>query len=91
MIKSLSKILCGTIFLLVTMGVACAEDETELAKKTQNPVADLISLPLQNNFNFDTGDDCVITLGKGTEFGSATTSQKQTSAFRRCQMPAIGY
>lgn len=27
----------------------------ELAKKTQNPVADLISVPFQNNFNFNTG------------------------------------
>ena len=31
------------------------EEDTELAKKTQNPVADLISVPLQNNFNFGTG------------------------------------
>src|SRR5262245_26758631 len=29
--------------------------EEELAKKTQNPVADLISVPFQNNFNFNTG------------------------------------
>jgi hypothetical protein len=36
---------------------ACAaeESETELAKKTQNPVADLISVPLQSNFNFNAG------------------------------------
>ncbi|MGH7845523.1 MAG: hypothetical protein ACREQW_10180 [Candidatus Binatia bacterium] len=27
----------------------------ELAKKTQNPVADLISVPLQNNWNFGAG------------------------------------
>jgi hypothetical protein len=27
----------------------------ELAKKTQNPIADLISLPLQNNLNFGYG------------------------------------
>src|SRR5882724_760586 len=27
----------------------------ELAKKTQNPVADLISVPLQNNWNFNAG------------------------------------
>ncbi|MCE0523867.1 MAG: hypothetical protein LV480_13245 [Methylacidiphilales bacterium] len=27
----------------------------ELAKKAQNPVADLISVPLQSNFNFNTG------------------------------------
>jgi hypothetical protein len=32
-----------------------AQDETELAKQAQNPVADLISFPLQNNFNFDAG------------------------------------
>jgi hypothetical protein len=28
-----------------------------LAKKTQNPVSDLISLPLQNNFNFGVGPE----------------------------------
>ena len=31
--------------------------EAELAKKTQNPVADLISVPIQNNFNFNVGPD----------------------------------
>ena len=31
--------------------------EGELAKKTQNPVADLISVPIQNNFNFNVGPD----------------------------------
>ena len=31
------------------------QDTTELAKKTQNPVADLISLPIQNNTNFGYG------------------------------------
>jgi hypothetical protein len=29
--------------------------ELDLAKKTQNPVADLISVPFQNNFDFGTG------------------------------------
>jgi hypothetical protein len=33
------------------------ESNTELAKKTQNPVADLISVPFQNNFNFKTGPE----------------------------------
>jgi hypothetical protein len=31
------------------------ESSTDLAKKTQNPVADLISVPFQNNFNFASG------------------------------------
>ena len=34
---------------------AAEESATELAKKTQNPVADLISVPFQSNFNFNTG------------------------------------
>jgi len=37
---------------------SAGESETELAKKTQNPVADLISIPFQSNFNFG--------LGRGT-------------------------
>jgi len=52
------------VFRLVALGVllnglalvgARAQDETDLAKKTQNPVADLISVPLQSNFNFGAG------------------------------------
>jgi len=34
---------------------ARAQEESELAKQTQNPVADLISVPLQSNFNFGAG------------------------------------
>jgi hypothetical protein len=34
---------------------AADDSDTELAKKTQNPVADLISVPFQNNFNFSAG------------------------------------
>ena len=49
-----------TLFLLVgvlssrVMGQQEPSAE-ELAKKTQNPVADLISVPLQSNFNFGAG------------------------------------
>lgn len=45
---------------------ATAEPSSEeaLAKKTQNPVADLISIPFQNNFTFPTGpgDDVMYVL-----------------------------
>jgi hypothetical protein len=34
---------------------AARDDTLELAKKTQNPIADLISLPFQNNLNFGYG------------------------------------
>jgi hypothetical protein len=43
--------------LFITMPLRAADDETELAKKTQNPVADLISIPIQSNFNFNYGAD----------------------------------
>jgi hypothetical protein len=33
------------------------DSSTELAKKTQNPVSDLISVPFQNNFNFGVGPE----------------------------------
>jgi hypothetical protein len=36
-------------------GLARAQDDAELARKTQNPVADLISVPFQNNLNFGVG------------------------------------
>jgi hypothetical protein len=32
-----------------------AQDDMDLVKKTQNPVADLISVPFQNNWNFGAG------------------------------------
>lgn len=62
------------VFRLVALGVllnglalvgARAQDETDLAKKTQNPVADLISVPLQSNWNFGAGfhhDDTIYIL-----------------------------
>jgi hypothetical protein len=41
--------------VLVAAPLRAAESDAELAKKTQNPVADLISVPFQNNFNFNYG------------------------------------
>jgi hypothetical protein len=50
--------LVSMVFLILALAApatAQQQDATELAKKTQNPVADLISVPLQSNFNFDAG------------------------------------
>jgi len=41
--------------LVLTTPLGAQEDETELAKRAQNPVANLISVPFQNNFNFGAG------------------------------------
>ena len=40
---------------LVVVVVANAQTETELAKQSQNPVANIISLPFENNASFDVG------------------------------------
>jgi hypothetical protein len=37
--------------------LAWTQDESELAKQAQNPIADLINLPLQNNTNFKFGPE----------------------------------
>ena len=56
--------LLSIVFLLAAPSAQAAEpqqpskqetSEDELVKQTQNPVADLITVPLQNNFNFGTG------------------------------------
>ena len=41
--------------VVITTPLYAQQSDTELAKKTQNLVADLISVPFQNNFNFSAG------------------------------------
>jgi len=66
MTGSARKMLAGLLALTAALALspllyaahvawAADESETDLAKKTQNPVADLISVPFQSNFNFNTG------------------------------------
>ena len=67
-VMSACIIVCGTVLAADTPKTAPAttdsgqakpasDSATELAKKTQNPVADLITLSFQNNTYFETGPD----------------------------------
>lgn len=51
-ILSAASFLCG---LYAALALAQAQDAGELAKAAQNPIANMISLPLQNNLNFRVG------------------------------------
>jgi hypothetical protein len=55
--KSLKYAMCcyAALFLLVTTGFT--QDIEDLAKKAQNPVSDLIAVPIEHNLNSDVGMD----------------------------------
>jgi hypothetical protein len=55
--------LAAVAITLALPGAAAAQSPDELAKQTQNPVASLISVPLQGNWDFGIGDrDATSTL-----------------------------
>jgi hypothetical protein len=58
--KLLDRLACGVALSLAIASGALADDSSaksneQLAKEAQNPIADLISIPFQNNFNFGYG------------------------------------
>jgi len=48
-------VIISLLFSICLHSIAFSQSETDLAKKTQNPLSDLISLPFQNNFDFNIG------------------------------------
>ena len=51
-------VILGSLFIIATSAVYGQEAKgSDLAKQAQNPIANLISLPLQNNTNFGIGPD----------------------------------
>jgi hypothetical protein len=59
----LPRSLNALALLLLLPAAASAQDADELARQTQNPVASLISVPLQGNWDFGLGDrDATATL-----------------------------
>jgi hypothetical protein len=55
----MTLLLLGSLFASASASFAQSAEmsESDLAKQAQNPIANLISLPFQNNTNFDFGPD----------------------------------
>jgi len=68
---------------------AADDSETELAKKTQNPVADLISVPFQSNFNFNTGTKDATVYVLNVQPVIPITLTKDWNLLTRTIMPII--
>ena len=52
--------IANTILVIALLGIlqqSHASEQSDLAEQAQNPIANLISLPLQNNTNFNVGPD----------------------------------
>ena len=54
LLRIVSLILLLALSVTITQ-MGHAQSESDLAKQTQNPVSDLIRVPLQNNFDFNIG------------------------------------
>ena len=53
--KSFSAFFCLLLLLALSLPARASESDEELAKKTQNPIASLVSVPLQSNWDFGIG------------------------------------
>lgn len=75
--------------LLALPAGAAAQDANELAKQTQNPVASLISVPLQGNWDFGLGDrdaaGTLLNVQPVMPFGIS----KSTNVILRVIMPIV--
>ena len=46
-----------TCLVLIISTFAAADDQEDLAKESQNPIGNIISLPFENNFDFGVGPE----------------------------------
>jgi hypothetical protein len=84
----ISKALIGAVAALLALPApAAAQSEDELAKQTQNPVASLISVPFQGNWDFDLGDRNAIGTLLNVQPVMPFGISEQTNVILRVIMP----
>lgn len=49
------NLIIALLFFLSFVGISFAQDKDDLAKKSQNPISNMISVPFQNNTSFNIG------------------------------------
>ena len=65
-----------TVAVLIAISSAYAQQGEDLREAAQNPIADLISVPFQNNTNFDIGRSENTAVG----FGAYTVADTSDSS-----------
>ena len=51
-----------TCIILTLATIAIADEQEDLAKESQNPIGNIISLPFENNFDFGVGPEGAFSI-----------------------------
>lgn len=73
----------------LTCTKAPAADVTDLAKQSQNPIADLVSLPIMNNINFEAGPDDHVQNTMNIQPVYPTAITENWLLINRCIFPIV--
>lgn len=77
------------LVLVLSVRVASAQDEEALAKQTQNPVASLVSVPFQGNWDFGKGEREAVGTTMNIQPVAPFALTRRVNVILRVIMPAL--